>query len=354
MRDRGQLITGPLKYLRRPLAANITSDQDVLIVTDTAADERVWQATMSIVSDLGASPTLAMFDPRPADYYDPPDAVAAAMLRADVVVLLASTAMLHSDSVTAAMNAAVPVVCMDSGITLELLQQGGATADYREVAWLRHVVGDRVFGTRAKEARVTTRHGSDLVYSVENRIFVPPPPATDLDPFKAWHRTSEGRKSSLYAIIFPSGEFNVPPVEGSANGTIVFDLTIHQIGRIADPIELTVEAGRITNIAGGIDAWTLNRYLEDYGDENAYNFPAEASVGTNPQSRVTGLQREDKNILGSMHFGLGTNVDVGGTIKSRIHMDGIVLQPTLTVDGITKIRDGQLLVRTGRIDGDDG
>ena len=48
---------------------------------------------------------------------------------------------------------------------------------------------------------------------------------------------------------------------------------------------------------------------------------------------MRGVQREDKNILGSMHFGLGTNVDVGGTIMSNIHMDGVILEPTLYVDG---------------------
>ena len=55
--------------------------------------------------------------------------------------------------------------------------------------------------------------------------------------------------------------------------------------------------------------------------------PAEASVGVNAKAVVRGIQREDKNIMGTMHFGLGTNVDVGGSIKSKIHMDGVILEP---------------------------
>ena len=55
------------------------------------------------------------------------------------------------------------------------------------------------------------------------------------------------------------------------------------------------------------------------------------------------MQREDKNILGSMHFGLGTNVDVGGTITSNIHMDGVILEPTLYVDGDKRIEHGKFL-----------
>jgi leucyl aminopeptidase (aminopeptidase T) len=44
-----------------------------------------------------------------------------------------------------------------------------------------------------------------------------------------------------------------------------------------------------------------------------------------------------------MHFGLGTNVDVGGTIQSNIHMDGVILEPTLYVDGEMRIDAGRFL-----------
>ena len=87
----------------------------------------------------------------------------------------------------------------------------------------------------------------------------------------------------------------------------------------------------------------LRDYLDRYGDENAYMCPAEASVGVNAAALVRGIQREDKNILGAMHFGLGTNVDVGGTIRSRIHMDGVILEPTLYVDGDMRIDNGRFL-----------
>jgi len=45
-----------------------------------------------------------------------------------------------------------------------------------------------------------------------------------------------------------------------------------------------------------------------------------------------------------MHFGFGTNIDVGGTVTSNIHMGGVMLEPTLAVDGEVRIRDGKFLV----------
>lgn len=134
------------------------------------------------------------------------------------------------------------------------------------------------------------------------------------------------------------------PIEYTAHGKLVIDLTMHHIGRLWSPIELTVEKGRVVKIEGGADASILRDYLAVYGDENAYMCPAEASVGVNAKAIVRGIQREDKNILGSMHFGLGTNIDVGGSIRSKIHMDGVILEPTLYVDGVKRIDEGRFLV----------
>jgi predicted RNA-binding protein with PUA-like domain len=87
------LITGSMDYLRRPFVRNIKAGDKVLILSDTAHDPRVWQAVMSICQEIGADTTLALFERRPADYYDPPAAVCEAMLKSDVNVLLCSTGM---------------------------------------------------------------------------------------------------------------------------------------------------------------------------------------------------------------------------------------------------------------------
>lgn len=343
------MITGPLKYLRRPFESNVRPGDNVVVVTDTAQDERVWQAALTIIADLGAEASLMLFEPRPADYYNPPAAVAAAMLEADVNVLLASTSMLHSPASMASMVKDIPTICMDGMVTLEMFQRGAATADYYEIACLKHYVAKNVFGEGAKEARVTSDYGTDLVYGIEGRIFVPPLRGDDWDPFKAYKRTEEGREGSpMYTCLFPSGEFNVPPLEGQAEGTFVIDTTMHHLGRVHDPIEMIIRSGRIADIRGGADAKRLRDHLDRYGDDNAYMFPTEASVGINRQGMVVGSQREDKNIFGAMHFGLGTNSDVGGTIESNLHMDGVVLQPTLYVDGEKRIDRGEFLVPLDR------
>ena len=336
------MIMGDLKYLRLPITTNIQPGMQVLVITDSAHDPRVWQVIMSTISEIGAEGTLALFDPRPADYFDPPRAVCEAMLKADVNILLASTGMLHAPANFAAMRAGVPVICMDGGMTLEMFQSGAVTEDQRQMAVRQHYVGTKIFGVDAKMCRVTSKHGTDFSYSVENRIFIPELPGEDFVPYKINYMT-RNKKFPRPRFLYPNGELNSPPVEKSGNGKLVIDLSMHQFGRLKSHIELTVKDGRITDIDGGPEAWTLRRYLETFGDENARVCPAEASVGINAKAMVRGVQREDKNILGSMHFGIGTNIDVGGTIHSNIHMDGVILEPTLYVDGEMRIENGRFL-----------
>jgi 2,5-dihydroxypyridine 5,6-dioxygenase len=342
----GTLVTGNMDYLRRPFVRNIRPGHRVLVLSDMAHDPRVWQVIHSILSELGAEVTVALFDRRPADYYDPPEAVCESMMKSDFNVLVASTGMLHCAANFRAMAAGIPAICLDGGMTLEMFQSGAVTDDMRMIAVRKHYVAKNVFGANARECRVTSRYGTDFTYSVADRITQPPLPPEDFDSYKIvnFARDENRPGNNLLYYLFPTGEFNVAPVEGSAGGKLVIDLTMHHLGRLQTPIELIVENGRIVRIEGGADARILRDYLATYGDENAYMCPAEASVGVNAKAVVRGVQREDKNIWGTLHFGLGTNIDVGGSVKSNIHMDGVILEPTLYVDGVKRIDNGNFLV----------
>jgi hypothetical protein len=50
-----------------------------------------------------------------------------------------------------------------------------------------------------------------------------------------------------------------------------------------------------------------------------------------------------------MHFGLGTNVDVGGSIWPNIHMDGVILEPTVYVHAEMRITEWTLTQTSRRI-----
>ena len=152
------LMTGTLEWLRAPLVTNIKAGQKVLVVTDTAHDPRVWQAIMGILSELKADATLAMFDPRPADYYDPPAQVCEAMQHSDVNVLIATTGMFHSPAAAKAMKSGIPVICMDGGMTLEMFQSGAVTEDQKAMAIRHYYVGVNIFGLGRQATAASPRN----------------------------------------------------------------------------------------------------------------------------------------------------------------------------------------------------
>lgn len=106
---------------------------------------------MRIVSEPEAEPTSALFDPRPADYYDLPKAVCEAMKAVNLNILLAATGLLHSMANSEAIHAGAPVLCMTGGIALGMSQSDAVTDVQKELALRQHYVATNIFARGAKK-----------------------------------------------------------------------------------------------------------------------------------------------------------------------------------------------------------
>jgi leucyl aminopeptidase (aminopeptidase T) len=94
------------------------------------------------------------------------------------------------------------------------------------------------------------------------------------------------------------------PMEGTANGTIVFDGSVADLGKLVEPIELKVEHGIARIVSTSAAAQELDRALSAHGSD-AYNI-AELGVGTNDRAIVSGEILEDEKVLGTVHIALGS------------------------------------------------
>ena len=68
---------------------------------------------------------------------------------------------------------------------------------------------------------------------------------------------------------------------------------------------------------------------------------AEIGIGTNPKARVIGNILEDEKVFGTVHIAIGNNLSFGGSVDVPLHVDGIILNPTLEADGEVLIKDGK-------------
>ena len=88
-------------------------------------------------------------------------------------------------------------------------------------------------------------------------------------------------------------------------------------------------------MTGGTEAEIYKNWLYSFDDPNMLRL-AHYSQGFNPGVRkVTGRIVEDERVFGCMEFGIGSQgIKIGGAHWSASsHSDGIVLRPTIILDG---------------------
>ena len=299
---------------------NTQPEETVLIVTDTNK-LNIAEAFAYAAASIGARTVTTIMEPALEHAKEPPKPVAEAMKAAEVVLIPTTESLSHTDARRGATKVGARIASMP-GITEDMMHLGGLTANYNEVAELTDKVAAII--EKAKTVQITTPSGTDLTMSIENR---PPLPDTGL-----YHK--KGKWGNL-----PAGEVCLAPVEGTTNGVLVID---SMGSTVTQPLKVTVKNGWATTFEGP-DAVKLETILKA-GDKNAYNI-GELGIGTNAKARITGNVLEDEKVLGTVHIALGDNTSYkGGHTKSKIHVDGILYQPTLKADSKLLMQKGKLLV----------
>jgi leucyl aminopeptidase (aminopeptidase T) len=171
---------------------------------------------------------------------------------------------------------------------------------------------------RGTTAHVRCPRGSDLTLDLTTRHGI----SDDGD------LTARGAFGNL-----PCGEAFIAPLSGS--GTVVAS-SLASLGLSQPPATLTVSEGRIVAAENGLGPELLQA-LKAHGDLGT-NL-AELGVGTNDRAQLTGLMLEDEKILGTIHVAFGASAGIGGTVSVAIHLDVVVLDASLEIDG-TPVLDG--------------
>jgi leucyl aminopeptidase (aminopeptidase T) len=177
----------------------------------------------------------------------------------------------------------------------------------------------------ADTACITCPSGSDLTVELARRAGI----------------ADDGDLSAPAAFgNLPCGEGFIAPLSGE--GRVVAS-SLGPLGISEEPAVLTVRDGHIATAEGGLGPEWL-KLLEAHG-EPGHNL-AELGVGTNDRAQLTGLVLEDEKILGTVHVAFGASAGIGGTVAVPIHLDVVVLGPTLEVDGRTVLEDGRFVLQT--------
>jgi leucyl aminopeptidase (aminopeptidase T) len=244
------------------------------------------------------------------------------MAAADVVLCAASTSLYHTTAKAAAQRAGARGV-FNAPFRADAWRNGAMTADF--VAIRARAERLAALWRRTREVRVTSPAGTDLRATVAGR-----------EPM-AWLTGICRNPGEVSAL--PGGEVSLPPVEGTSEGTVVWERVASDLGLLEGPVTITVRGGRAIGIEGGPSAERLREIVATVRDADNIG---EIGIGLNPAARIGDEITEAKKAFGTVHIALGDSAnEYGGLVECDVHLDGLVMAPTVAFDGIPVVVDGR-------------
>jgi len=300
----------------------VKENEQVMVLTDFNK-KHIGTAIWEAAKKLNAEAILVEMKPRTTNGEEPPKSIAAMMAASDVVLCPTTKSVTHTNARIEACKAGARVSTLP-GITEEAMVRC-LNADYNKIAALSVKLKEIL--DPAKTVRVTSKKGTDITMPKEGR-------AAKADTGIV---TEKGAMSNL-----PAGETFLAPLEGTSNGVIVIDGAMSGVGLVKKEIKVIVKDGYATEFIGGAEAKALEKLLEPFGQEGR-NI-AEFGIGTNYKAKLTGLILEDEKVMGTIHIAFGNNKTMGGVCGVPIHLDGLVKNPTVEVDGVVIMKDGKFTI----------
>lgn len=302
---------------------SLRAGETFVLITDVST-ERIASLFLDAARALGARTRLTTVAVADRHGVEPPEHVAEEMRTGDLVVGLTQMSLAHTR--------ARLLLCASGGRYLSLvgyseslLDDPCIMADYRAQYTLTRALADAF--TEATTLRVTSRAGTDMSFRIEGRV----------------GNCCPGFVDDRYKLGSPPDiEANVSPIEDSSHGIAVIDGSIAaaEIGLLREPMTLLVHNGAITDIKGlDADVATFQAKLAAVGDENA-RVLAEVGIGLNPLARLTGNMLTDEGVFGSVHFGFGSNVTVGGRNDVPFHVDCVLKEASVWIDDNQVMKHG--------------
>jgi leucyl aminopeptidase (aminopeptidase T) len=309
--------------------AAIKPRDKVLVVGDFTSSLSIIESLAGAAEYIGAEPIVMIIkNPPYPGKYDIPAPVLGAIREADCTIQVTANSFAHTIATKLAMektdarpNGGVWVSMQ--GVTETNLITGGIKAT--GTSSVKQITEKAANALRGKKCRVTSEAGTDVTFELSGEI-------------GGWW--GEQTPRPVFHMV-PSGEAGNEPIPNSVNGTVVVDGV--QEGLIPlrwpydYPIRYDLKDGAITRVYGGRAAEAFRKLIFDIGDEGA-KYLGEFALGTNPDATTTGALQEDKHALGTIHFSPGEGLHFN---HSMLHLDGVLLKPTVEIDGKTIIDKGE-------------
>jgi leucyl aminopeptidase (aminopeptidase T) len=300
---------------------NLKQRERLLVVCDPPCLE-VGSAFFEAGNRLCREAVMVQFRPRKESGNEPPEPTGEWFGQFDVAVMPTSKSLSHTRARRKASSAGTRIATLP-GISPEIFLRTMNT-DWAQLGTLTRKIAAQI--SSARKITVRTEAGTDFSFATGGR-------RAKADDGKIGTAGSFGN--------LPAGEAYLAPQEGTAEGVVVIDGSFPLVGPLDKPLILRVRKGEVVDQSGHSCWRDLNRIFNAHG-KRARNI-AEFGVGTLDTARISGNILEDEKVRGTIHIAVGDNASMGGSVHVPVHLDGVIVAPSIWLDDTLWMREGRIV-----------
>ena len=324
---------GYLKVAKRVLeqCVALQPKERALIISDTRSEPGLVRSLSSTAEWMGAdvmTVTVPWWKPHPHGYIsweEPPERLWKLVAECDVIIDYRAELLALTQAIRATDRSRLRILYMQGAFNY--LRPLILEEDLDEMADLGRRITDIV--RVSSRIRVTSQSGTDVSADL-------------IQPVTVTYDDARAREPGT-EDYFPGGMWSTAAIEGSMNGVSILDGSLHPTGILRQPVKLTWEKGRITDIEGGWQAQQWKRWLDSFDEPEIYKH-SHMGGGLCRTSMLSGHDWEDLIMYGSALFAGGNNIYHGGKQAGESHFDANVLGATIYLDDQMICKDGKYLV----------
>lgn len=305
---------------------NLTpTDNSLILCQDSTYDLAMLVREAS--EKIGARTTVMLLPDVKIHGEEPPAPVAGAMLAADVIFCLTPMSLAHTQARFQATETGSRYLSLPD-YSMAVMESPSLLADFKSLFEECDALG-KVLDT-GKTVRIQTDAGTDVTFSIEGRMANRAPGYVD----------KIGDLGSP-----PDAEVNVAPIETTITGRAVIDgsIPVREIGLLKEPVTLIFKDGAVVDVEGEpAMVETVNTMFDKVGPKA--RIVGEFGIGLNPLAKLCGIMLEDEGTRGTVHLGIGSNATIGGLNHVAFHVDFIMRDAKVSVDGRAILDGDNILV----------
>ncbi|MCH7516003.1 MAG: aminopeptidase [Bacteroidetes bacterium] len=247
---------------------------------------------------------------------EPPKNIADCMKRSNLILGLTKLSMAHSKARFVACSRGNRYLSLPD-YSKEILMHKALRENFYEKGEKAKNLADKL--TNSQSIKIISKNGTNLDLDVRNRK----------GNFAPGYVNDE-----LLLGSPPDIEANIAPVENNSNGIVMVDGSIPfpDIGLLEKPVSLKINNGKITSISGEKPIQSkLENTFQKYGPKS--RILAELGIGFNHKAQLCGNMLIDEGSYGTIHLGFGSNLAFGGLNNINFHLDFVLYQQNLIIDG---------------------